>query len=75
MWGFIFKVKNMKLHGFINVTTNCNQEAVINISQITSVVAKYRSGEAVITLNNGESYELYCGVSDVIKLIKEGQDQ
>ncbi|UZA15582.1 hypothetical protein LP109_07850 [Moraxella bovis] len=65
----------MKLHGFINVTTNCNQNAVINISQISSIVGKYRSGEAVITLNNGESYELYCSVSDVVKLIKEEQNQ
>ncbi|OPH36492.1 Uncharacterised protein [Moraxella lacunata] len=65
----------MKLHGFISVTTNCNQEAVVNISQISSIVAKYRSGEAVITLNNGESYELYCSVSEVKKLIKEEQNQ
>lgn len=65
----------MKLHGFINVTTSRNQEAFININQISSIIGEYSRGYAVITLNNGKSYELDHFVSDVIKLIKEEQNQ
>lgn len=65
----------MKLHGFINVITTRNQSAIININQVSSVISQHSTGNAVVTLNNGESYELDHCVSEVISLIKEEQNQ